>query len=100
MWDLFWSNMTACGVDDLITALCMTSVHAARQFSDGSLDFVLIDADHANEAVRADILAWRPRMKPDGLFAGHDWNTYDSVRRAVTEILGDHVRGDGNCWVA
>ena len=49
------------------------SVEAAKRFTDESLDFVYLDADHSYEAVRDDIAAWWPKLKPGGLFAGDDY---------------------------
>lgn len=46
---------------------------AAKYFEDGSLDFCYIDANHAFEAIRADIRAWWPKVKKGGLFGGHDF---------------------------
>lgn len=62
------------------------SVDAAKLFPDKSLDFVYIDANHTYEAVTSDITAWWPKMKPGGIFAGHDYNEISpEVRQAVDE---------------
>ena len=50
-----------------------TSAEAATQFADGELDFVYIDAQHHYEAVKEDIALWRPKVKPGGILAGHDY---------------------------
>lgn len=67
------------------------SVDAARFFRDGFFDFVYIDADHSYESVKADIAAWRPKVKPGGLLAGHDYkNSHGKfVKKAVDEIFGE-----------
>jgi len=57
------------------TVIRKTSVEAAKEVEDGSLDFVYIDADHTLEAVLRDIEAWHPKLKPDGILAGHDFST-------------------------
>ena len=49
------------------------SVDAAKDFEDGSLDAVYIDAEHDEDSVREDIRAWRPKIKPGGLLSGHDY---------------------------
>lgn len=75
------------------------SLRAAKVFPDNSLDLVYVDADHSYEAVKADILAWLPKVKAGGWIAGHDhmeyWNC-GGVIRAVAEVLGgpDRVFGD------
>ena len=50
-----------------------TSIEAAKDFEDSSLDAVYIDAEHDEVSVREDIKAWRPKIKPGGLLCGHDY---------------------------
>jgi hypothetical protein len=56
-----------------VSSYAEPSTEAAARFPDLSLDFAYIDADHRYEAVSADIQAWYPKLKPGGLFAGHDF---------------------------
>jgi uncharacterized Rossmann fold enzyme len=78
------------------------SVPAAAHIPDASLDFVFIDADHTYEAVRADVLAWLPKVKPTGFIAGHDYENPGypewGVKQAVEEILGSVEVGANYCW--
>jgi len=62
-----------------------TSVEAAPVITDGSLDFVFIDAQHTYEACREDIETWFPKVRPGGLMTGHDYR-WDGVNRAVQEF--------------
>jgi len=62
------------------------SPHVASVFSDELFDFVYIDACHFYKAVKADLTVWWPKLKPGGLFAGHDYQA-DSVRWAVDEFV-------------
>jgi predicted O-methyltransferase YrrM len=62
------------------------STEGAKDVPDGSLDFVFIDADHSEDACRADIRAWLPKVKPDGMILGHDIN-WDTVLMAVKAEL-------------
>lgn len=64
------------------------SVSAAKGFKDGQFDFIYIDASHAYEDVKRDILAWKPKVKNGGFIAGHDW-IFNSVASAVKETLGN-----------
>jgi hypothetical protein len=59
----------------------------ASNFKDASLDFCFIDANHKYECVSKDIDAWRPKVKPGGIFAGHDYTDWPGfgVMRAVNE---------------
>lgn len=59
------------------------SVAAAENIDDDSLDFVYIDADHAEQAVYNDIIAWAPKVRMGGVVAGHDFSVYEETRSAV-----------------
>lgn len=63
------------------------SVTAAHDFADESLDVVWIDADHSYEAVKADLAAWYPKVKPGGWIGGDDW-CMTGVAWAVQERFG------------
>jgi hypothetical protein len=65
-----------------------TTLDAARSFT-RLVDFVFIDADHGYEAVRDDIEAWWPHVRPGGIVSGHDFGQpeWPGVRRAVEECL-------------
>jgi predicted O-methyltransferase YrrM len=52
------------------------SVEAAKQFRDGSLDFVYLDANHRFECVVADLAAWSPKVRTGGIVAGHDYHVF------------------------
>jgi uncharacterized Rossmann fold enzyme len=79
-----------------------TSVEAAAEIPDASLDFVFIDADHSYEGCKADIEAWAPKVKPGGLIAGHDYENTAfpkfGVKRAVDEKFTDVDLGDNFTW--
>jgi len=51
----------------------MFSDAAVMFFPDGFFDFVYIDANHKLEFIRKDIELWWPKVKPGGIFAGHDY---------------------------
>lgn len=50
-----------------------TSPGVAREFVDGSLDFVYIDATHQYDSVVTDLAAWWPKVKSGGILGGHDF---------------------------
>src|SRR3990167_6105142 len=50
-----------------------TSVEAAKDFEDASLDAIYIDAEHDEDSVREDVRAWRPKIKRGGILSGHDF---------------------------
>lgn len=88
VFPLFLKNMVSAGVIDMIRPIKMDSVVAASCFPDGFFDFIFIDADHTYDAVKADILAWSPKLKAGKVLAGDDYTElFPGVRKAVDEIL-------------
>lgn len=86
----------------------MTGAEAAGRIPPHSLDFVYIDARHDYDSVKEDLEIWYPRVRPHGIFAGHDYlngelpNGVFGVKRAVDEFCGQHgLRPqitDGDRW--
>jgi len=96
MFDIFKQNMEP--VKSYYKAKRMSSLEAATTYLDKSLDFVFIDADHSYEAVRADIIAWWPKVKNGGIISGHDYHMgAPGVMNASNELFG-YVRVTGSCW--
>ena len=83
-------NLRASGVRDMIIDIKEHSNIAPQRFEDRSIDFVFIDADHTYEAVKSDIIAWLPKIRPGGIISGHDYESID-VRRAVHEVFFNYV---------
>jgi len=81
-----------------VTIHRMRTTDAAPLVEDGSLDFVFIDADHTEPAVRADINAWRQKIRPGGLLCGHDIDQ-PQVRRAVAGEVGTFEEGPNKVWL-
>lgn len=51
----------------------LPSTVAAQDVTNGSLDFVYIDAAHRFDDVMADLLAWIPKVRVGGIISGHDY---------------------------
>ena len=93
-------NLYDCGLNQVVTPIIARSVRAAAVFADGSLDLVFIDADHSFAAVREDLRAWWPKVRPGGLLAGHDY-AWPGVASAVHEFFGRQglvVPESPSCW--
>ena len=56
------------------TIIRKTSMEAVKDFTDGSLDFVYIDANHAFKYVTEDIWEWSKKVKKGGIISGHDYD--------------------------
>lgn len=88
---------------DRATIIKKPSIEAAKEFDDGSLDFVFIDADHSYEGCKADILAWLPKIKKGGFISGHDYDNDDpqfnfGVKKAVDELFTRPILGENFTW--
>jgi hypothetical protein len=104
-WDLVKSRATELTAGYNREIVQSDSESAAAGVQDSSLDLVYIDAEHTYEAVRADVQAWLPKVKPGGWIGGHDYkHPMDArgvwgVSRAVDEIFGGLVAlGACNTW--
>lgn len=73
------------------------SMEAVKRFEDNSLDFVYIDGDHSYEAVRDDMTAWFPKVKPGGIMAGDDYirSHRDKKYYDVIHAIDDFVAANG-----
>jgi hypothetical protein len=79
------------------------SVEAAGEFADASFDLVYLDGAHDLASVRADLAAWRRKVRPGKWIAGHDYSPLierGAVIRAVDEAFGapDRVFEDAS-WL-
>jgi hypothetical protein len=68
------------------------------------LDFCYIDGSHEYEAVRRDIAALWPKIRPGGVLGGHDFfEGFPGVIRAVTEFaVSNHLQlmvKDPDWWI-
>jgi len=84
LFDNFKRNMKP--VAHIIAPVRAPSLEAANRYDDSSLDFVFLDAAHDYENVKADIVAWRPKVKSGGYLGGHDYQLlFPGVMKAVQE---------------
>jgi cephalosporin hydroxylase len=84
LYDTFLQNMKP--VEGHYNAVRLDSVSAAKLYNDNSLDFVFIDGAHDYDSVMADIQAWLPKVKPNGILAGDD-TLWPTVAKAVMDSL-------------
>lgn len=64
-----------------------TSMEAAPDFEDGSLDFVYIDGDHAFMHIAQDICTWEKKVRSGGVVSGHDYfDTRADAKRIICQV--------------
>jgi predicted O-methyltransferase YrrM len=96
LYDTFLDNIEP--VKDYVNVVKKISWEAALDYEDESLDFIFIDASHDYESVKKDINSWLPKLKINGLIAGHDYY-HIPVSMAVNEILGvENIIPTISCW--
>lgn len=96
IFDVFKKNAAKAKYADA-SIIRSSTVDAAKQFDDESVDFVWIDAGHEYEEVRADIAAWWPKLKPGGVMGGDDIEM-DGVKRAVSERFPTFEKKSSEGW--
>jgi len=90
--------LTDIGVVNLIKGY---SLDVVNNYDDGSIDFCFIDASHEYEDVKADLLAWLPKVKSGGILAGHDYDVaWQGVIKAVDEVIGkENIKTMGSSFI-
>ncbi|MGB7343558.1 MAG: class I SAM-dependent methyltransferase [Pirellulaceae bacterium] len=66
------------------------STQAATDFQDDVFDMVYIDTDHTYQTTRDELLKYAPKVKADGILAGHDYsmgNWVGAFRYGVIEAV-------------
>lgn len=79
------------GMESRVLTLKKLTTEASKEIKDDSLDFIFLDATHTYSALRADILAWVPKVKKGGLISGHDYHpAFDNggIIKIVKETFG------------
>jgi predicted O-methyltransferase YrrM len=80
----------------------LTSDDAAEEFQKEFFDFIFIDGLHTYEQLTKDCANYYSKLKPGGIFAGHDYTVIEGVNRAVNEFAAKQNKqisqGDCDTW--
>lgn len=75
------------------------SMDALKKFEDNSLDFVYIDANHANPYITEDIVGWSKKVRSGGIVSGHDYfrgqkggNAFDVIEATHKYTKDNNIR--------
>jgi predicted O-methyltransferase YrrM len=99
LYDTFLNNMKL--AEGLYRPLRMTSLEAAAQYEDNSIDFLMLDGSHETEDVIADIKAFLPKMKDGGVMTGDDvWEGTGPLIAAKQELTKYNVSFTGTHFYA
>lgn len=77
------------GIDlGLVNVIKANSLDAVKMYEDNSLDFVFLDASHEYEDLLPELDLWWNKLKPGGVFGGHDYGNWSfvGVARAVNKF--------------
>jgi len=63
-----------------------TSDDAVQFFNDEEFDFIFIDGLHTYDQLTKDCANYYSKLKPGGIFAGHDFTAIEGVNKAAKEF--------------
>ena len=97
LYEKFLENISP--VRHIINPIRKPSLEAVLEHNDNSVDFIYVDAAHDYDNVLADLRAWYPKLKSNGVIAGHDF-PHPPVCMAVKDFFGDReVSVYGQTWL-
>ena len=84
-------NLIDAGVSHISKLVWNDSESASMNYEEESLDFIFLDGGHNYETVMKDIKVWWPKLRGNGIMAGHDYNAlcWIGVIAAVRESFKD-----------
>lgn len=96
--------------DEKVIVLRGLTTEMAKHIPDESLDLVYVDACHTFKCVMADINAYWPKLKENGIMAFHDYlakeyGVYDAVNEFAdwhnlkVNLIPEHKDEDAGAWV-
>jgi hypothetical protein len=88
--DIFYEFVDNTILSDNYGAIDMikdTSRNAANNFSNGSIDYIMLDAGHSYDALKDDLEVWYNKVKPGGIVSGDDYGVFYGVTQAADEFF-------------
>lgn len=95
-YDQWWSNVSACGLQDYVTPLAGESLTVAGMWR-APIELIFIDGSHIFEDVLADFEAFLPHVISGGLIALHDVDEeWPGCLRAWNDVVADRLVETGH----
>ena len=85
----FYDQISRAGVDDLVKVHVGLTSEVVRKYDGRPIRFLLIDADHSYEGVRADFRLWSPLVVGGGLVVFDDYLMPEVARFVDAEVRSD-----------
>jgi predicted O-methyltransferase YrrM len=86
------ANIKRLGLDEWVTIIKKDSAEAGREWTGTGVNLLFHDASHFYGKVKADLLAWMPKMAKESYIVLHDYTGKGEgqigVSRAANELLG------------
>lgn len=84
-----------------VTLIRKTSMDAAADFENDSIDFVYIDGNHSFRYVAEDICEWVKKVRPGGVVCGHDYMYARPANFHVRYVVDAYVESHAikNLWI-
>lgn len=87
LYEIYEEYLKSMNVREQIKDIKMVSLDAVKLFKNSYFDFILIDANHQEEMVTADVTAWWPKLKKNGILACHDYVKHCGVYPAINKMI-------------
>ena len=86
--DTLLDNMSFRGCSDRFKLIRKTSLDAAADIADNSIDFIYVDGEHTDEMLTNELNAYWPKLKSSGVMSGHD---YGIISGALHRWYNNHI---------
>jgi predicted O-methyltransferase YrrM len=83
----FIDNTNLCGNYGKVETIKDLSKNAANNFSNCSIDYLMLDAGHSYDALKEDLEVWYNKVKPGAIISGDDYGVFSGVTHAANEFF-------------
>lgn len=93
-------RLAALGFRSRISMMQCGSVDAARSFGDATLDFAYIDQEHGGPSVKADLVAWWPKLRVGGILGYRNYTKEPTPLSMAVDAVLLSLTGEVNFEIA